>query len=85
MDVSGETADLLIKEGIQAAEGAIKLTGVGLKNVAALLVAISTQNNKVVGKTTAKRLARDPAPAEIVYLKKEDIPRFKRLAKDHLP
>ena len=83
MDVSGETADLLIKEGIQAAEGAIKLTGVGLKNVAALLVAISTQNNKVVGKTTAKRLARDPAPAEIVYLKKEDIPRFKRLAKQY--
>ena len=83
MDVSGETADLLIREGIQAAEGAIKLTGVGLKNVAALLIAISLQNNKVVGKTTAKRLARDPAPAEVIHLKKADIPRFKRLAKQY--
>lgn len=83
MDVSGETADLLIKEGVQVAEGAIKLVGVGLKNVAALLVAISSQNNKVVGKTTAKRLARDPAPAEIIHLKKEDIPQFKKLAKQY--
>ena len=83
MDVSGETADLLIREGLQAAEGAIKLTGVGLKNVAALLIAISLQNNKVVGKTTAKRLARDPAPAEVIHLKKEDIPQFKRLAKQY--
>lgn len=51
--------------------------------MAALLVALSNQNNKVVGKTTAKRLARDPAPAEIIHLKKEDIPQFKRLAKQY--
>ncbi len=83
MDVSGETADLLIREGVQVTEEALKLSGVALKNVAALLIAISTQNNKVVGKTTAKRLARDPAPAEIVHLKKEDIPAFKKLAKQY--
>lgn len=83
MDVSGETADLLIREGVQAAEGAIKLAGVGLKNVAALLIAISQQNYKVVGKTTSKRLARDPAPAEVVHLKKEDIPAFQKLAKQY--
>jgi len=83
MDVSGETADLLIKEGIQATEGAIKLAGVGLKNVAALLIAISRQDNKVVGQTTAKRLARDPAPAEVVQIKKADIPKFQKLAKEY--
>ena len=83
MDVSGETADLLIKEGVQAAEGAIKLAGVGLKNVAALLIAISQQNYKVVGKTTSKRLARDPAPAEVVHLRKDDIPAFQKLAKQY--
>ena len=57
MDVSGETADLLIREGVQATEGALKLSGACLKNVAALLVAISRQDNKVVGKTNARRLA----------------------------
>lgn len=82
-DVSGETADLVVKETMQITEGAIKLAGIGLKNVAAFLIAISNQNNKVVGKTTARRLARDPAPAEIIHLKKEDMARFQKLAKQY--
>ena len=82
-DVSAEAADLVVKEAMQVTEGAIKLAGVGLKNVAAFLIAISNQNNKVVGKTTAKRLARDPAPAEIMQLKKEDMGRFQKLAKKY--
>ncbi len=83
MDVSGETADLLVREGVQATEGALKLTGVALKNVAALLIAIARQEHKVVGKTSSRRLARDPAPAEVVQLRKEDIPRFQKLAKQY--
>ena len=82
-DVSGEAADLVVKEAMEVTEGAIKLAGVGIKNIAAFLIAISNQNNKVVGKTTAKRLARDPAPAEVIHLKKEDIGRFKKLAKEY--
>ena len=70
-----------IREGVQATEGALKLTGACLKNVTALLIAISRQDHKVVGKTSSKRLARDPAPAEVVQIRKEDIPRFKKLAK----
>lgn len=83
MDVSSETADLLIREGVQATEGALRLSGACLKNVAALLVAISRQDNKVVGKTNARRLVRDPASAEVVQLRKEDIPKFQRLAKQY--
>lgn len=83
MDVSGETADLLIREGVQATEGALKLTGACLKNVAALLIAIARQDHKVVGKASSKRLARDPAPAEVVQIRKEDIPRFQKLAKQY--
>ena len=82
-DVSAEAADLVVKEAMQVTEGAIKLAGVSLKNVAAFLIAISTQNNKVVGKTTAKQLARDPAPAEIIPLKKEDMGKFQKLAKKY--
>lgn len=83
MDVSAEAADLVVKEGIQAAESAVKLAGAGLKNVAALLLALQRQDNKVIGKTTAKRLARDPAPAEVIPLKKEDMRQFKKLAKEY--
>lgn len=83
MDVSAEAADLVVKEGIQATESAVKLAGTGLKNVAALLLALQRQDNKVVGITTAKRLARDPAPAVVVPLKREDMKQFQKLAKEY--
>ena len=60
MDVSAEAADVVVRESIQATEAAAKLTLEGVKNVAALLLAIAKQDMKVVGETTAKRLARDP-------------------------
>jgi len=84
MDVSAEAADLVVKESIQATESAVKLAGTGLKNVAALLLALSKQDYKVVGKTTADRLARDnSAPALVVPLKKEDTAKFQKLAKEY--
>ena len=83
MDVSAEAADLVVKEGIQATESAVKLAGSAVKNVAALLLALQRQDNKVIGKTTAKRLARDPVPAEVIPLKKEDMRQFKKLAKEY--
>lgn len=83
MDVSGETADLVVREAVQVSEEVIKFLGAGAKNLTAFLAAMYSQNNKVVGKTTARRLARDPAPAEIIQLKKADIPRFQKLAKQY--
>ena len=83
MDVSAEAADLVVKEGIQATESAVKLAGSALKNVAARLLALKRQDNKVVGQTNAKRLARDPAPAVVIPLKREDMGQFKKLAKEY--
>lgn len=84
MDVSAEAADLVVKESIQATESAVKLAGTGLKNVAALLLALAKQDYKVVGKTNSKRLARDnSAPALVVPLKKEDTAKFQKLAKEY--
>ena len=83
MDVSGEAADLVVKESIQATESAVRLAGSGLKNVAALLLALAQQNYKVVGKTTAKRMAQETAPAVVISLKKEDVGRFQKLAKEY--
>ena len=37
---------------------------------------------KVVGETTAKRLARDPAPAVVIPIKAEDKAKFQKLAKE---
>lgn len=34
MSTSGETADLMVREGIQITESALKLAGLGAKNLA---------------------------------------------------
>ena len=82
MDVSAEAADVVVREGLQATEAAAKLTLEGMKNVAALLLAIARQDMKVVGETTAKRLARDPAPAVVIPIKAGDKAKFQKLAKE---
>ena len=82
MDVSADAADVVVRESLQATEAAAKLTLEGMKNVAALLLAIAKQDMKVVGETTAKRLARDPAPAVVIPIKAEDKAKFQKLAKD---
>ena len=43
MEVSGEVADLLVREGLQAAELAARLSGKGIVNAAALLAAMEEQ------------------------------------------
>ena len=82
MDVSAEAADVVVRESLQATEAAAKLTLEGVKNVAALLLAIAKQDMNVVGQTTAKRLARDPAPAVVIPIKAEDKAKFQKLAKE---
>lgn len=81
MDVSAEAADVVVRESIQATEAAAKLALEGMKNVAALLLAIAKQDMKVVGKTTAKRLARDSAPAVVIPIRAEDRAEFQKMAK----
>ena len=82
MDVSAEAADVVVRESLQATEAAAKLTLEGVKNVAALLLAIAKQDMKVVGETTAKRLARDSSPAVVIPIKAEDKVKFQKLAKE---
>ena len=86
MDVSAEAADLVVKEGLQATETAVKLAGSGIKNVAALLLALSKQDYKVIGQASAARLARDPNPPAVVQIRAEDLSRFRKMAaKLYLP
>ena len=83
MDVSGEVADLMVKEALQAGEAAVRLAASGVKNVAALLLALSQSDRKIVGRTSAKKLTRDPAPAVVLPLRTEDVKRFGKLAKEY--
>lgn len=81
MDVGGAAADVVVKEGVELTSEAVKMAGAGLKNVAALLLAVKHEHCKVVGKTNAKTLAKDPSPAVVTPLKVEDNAKFQKLAR----
>ena len=82
MEVSGEVADLMIKEGLEAAKIAAELSAKGLVNVAALLAAMVKQNYKVVGKVGIERLMKDSnAESVIIPIKAADYESFREIAK----
>lgn len=81
MEVSGEVADLLVKEGLQVAELAAKLSGKGVVNVAVLVAALIKNNYKVVGEVGVARLNRENVESVIVPVKQADFARFQELAK----
>ena len=83
MEVSGEVADLMVKEGLEVTTEAAKLAGKGVVNVTALLAALLKQNYKTVGQASVERLNRENAEAVIVPLKQEDRKQFKALAKKY--
>ena len=81
MSTSGETADLIVREGIQITESAVKLAGLGAKNLAALLIALANDNQKLSGKTNLKRLIHDGEELTIFSVKREDLKGFQMEAK----
>ena len=56
MNTSGEVADMMVKEGIQITESAVKLAGLGAKNLAAIIIAMMNDKTKMQGKTNLKQL-----------------------------
>ena len=81
MAVSGEAADLVMKEGVQISEEAIKLLARGAKNLAALLYALAKDQKKLYGKVSMNRLLSEQRPIEVLPLRTEDFDEFKRRAK----
>ena len=82
MEVSGEVADLMVKEGLEAAKIATELSAKGLVHVAALLAAMVKQNYKVVGKVGIERLMKDSnAESVIIPIKAADYEKFQKIAK----
>ena len=81
MEVSGEAADLVMKEGVQISEEAIKLLARGAKNLAALLYALAKDQKKLYGMVGMNRLLSEQRPVEVLPLRTEDFDDFKQRAK----
>ncbi|NBI11703.1 PcfB family protein [Colidextribacter sp. OB.20] len=84
MDVSGDVADLMVKESIQLTEASIKLLAAGSKNLAALLWALAKDNKKLVGKTGMGRLLRESKELKVFHIKESDLTEFKAFAKKNV-
>ena len=80
MSLEGDTADKMVHEGLEITETAVKLAGLGAKNLAALLLALLRDNVKLKGKTSMNRLLRDGRQLATFTIKKEDLPAFKAKA-----
>lgn len=83
MNTSGEVADLMVKEGIQITESAAKLTALGAKNLAAIIIALMKEDNKLQGKTNLKQLLKADKPLCILQIKEKDISKFNQEAKKY--
>ena len=84
MDVSGDVADLMVKESIQLTEASIKLLAAGSKNLAALLWALAKDNKKLVGKTGMARLLRESKELKVFHIKESDLAEFRAFAKKNV-
>ena len=76
MNTSGEVADLMVKEGLQITEEVVKLTGLGAKNLAAIIIALLKEDNKLQGKTNLKKLLKSDKQLFILQIKESDIGKF---------
>ncbi|MBO4898628.1 MAG: PcfB family protein [Clostridia bacterium] len=83
MNTSGEVADLMVKEGLQVTEEVAKLTGLGAKNLAAIIIALLKEDNKLQGKTNLKKLLKSDKPLCILQIKESDINKFNSEAKKY--
>ena len=83
MNTSGEVADLMVKEGIQITESAVKLAGLGAKNLAAVLIALLQKDRKLSGKTSLRRLLKSEKSLCILQIKEADIHKFNKEAKKY--
>lgn len=84
MDVSGEVADLMVKESIQVTEASIKLLAAGGKHLAAFLWALAKDGKKLSGKTNMARLLREEKKLEVFRIKEDDLKEFRAYAKKNV-
>ena len=75
MDVSGEVADLMVKESIQLTEASIKLLAAGSKNLAAFLWALAKD---------MARLLKEGKELKVFRVKESDLAEFQVFAKKNV-
>ncbi len=84
MDISGDVADLMVKESIQLTEASIKLLAAGGVSLAAFLWALSKDKKKLVGKTNMKRLLQEGKELKVFRIRESDLAEFRAFARKNV-
>lgn len=83
MNTSGEVADLMAKEAIQMTESAVKLTALGVKNLAAIVMALANDDGKTEGVAKLKQMLKTGKQLCIMQIKESDLKKFNTEAKNY--
>ena len=83
MNMGGDAAERLVRDSLMITEEAVKLAGLGAKNLAAILVALAKEEEKTHGPTRLTRLLRSGEELKLLPIKSEDLRQFRRLAKEY--
>ena len=83
MNTGGEAAERLVRDSLMITEEAVKLAGLGAKNLAAILVALAKEEGKTHGPTRLTRLLRSGEELKLLPIKSEDLRQFRQLAKEY--
>lgn len=83
MNNGGDVADQMVREGMQVTEEAVKLSALGIKNLAAIALALAKDNPRVRGKTKLDHLLREGKELKVFPIKAKDLGEFKAQAKHY--
>lgn len=83
MNTGGDAAERLVRDSLMITEEAVKLAGLGAKNLVAILVALAKEEEKTHGPTHLTRLLRSGEELKLLPIKSEDLRQFRQLAKEY--
>ena len=81
MNTGGDAAERLVRDSLMITEEAVKLAGLGAKNLAAILVALAKEEEKTHGPTRLTRLLRSGEELKLLPIKSEDLRQFRQACK----
>ena len=81
MNTSGDAAESIVRMSLQGFEVAVKVTGSGAKNIAAIMVAMLKDQKQTKGKTRLTSMLKSGKELKVFTVKEEDLRKFTEEAK----
>lgn len=80
---ASDSADELVRLYIDGIDKAIRIVGVGAKNIGVMLIALTKEKQQTKGKTRLNSMLKTGKPLQIFTIKAEDLKKFSQEAKKY--